>query len=367
MRRSAALILALGLAFAGPAAAETIRTLKVQLSGSPAQAFAVENLAGSMRVVPGTGDGVVAVATIHAESAELADSMRFEQVSGEKGEPTLRVRYPVHEHTAYRFGRSHRGDDDSGGGGFIDWLFGGGGSNGIKYDGVRVSVSSHRGVVLWADVEVQVPKTAIVAKFKNHVGPISGQGVQGRIRFDTGGGDVEVKDVSGEIVADTGSGNVLASGVEGSLVCDTGSGDCRVDGFKGGDLKCDTGSGTVRVEAARARRIAVDTGSGDVRVRAADAEEFLADTGSGDVELSLAGGHLSRVKADTGSGSVRLRLGAEASFEAHASTGSGDVFSHYADAQAIVHGKEVVGYRRGDGRIRINVETGSGDVVLEPR
>jgi hypothetical protein len=53
-------------------------------------------------------------------------------------------------------------------------------------------------------------------------------------------------------------------------------------------------------------------------------------------------------------------------FEAHANTGSGDVRSHYTDAQAIVHGKEVVGWRRGDGRIRIDVDTGSGDFVVEP-
>lgn len=40
--------------------------------------------------------------------------------------------------------------------------------------------------------------------------------------------------------------------------------------------------------------------------------------------------------------------------------------SRFSDAQPIVHGKQVVGYRRGDGKIRIDVETGSGDVVIEP-
>jgi hypothetical protein len=362
VRQALALVLPLGLAIANPAAAEATRTLRVQLQGDPAQPFAVENLAGTMSVVPGSGDTVVAVATVHAESDELAASMRFEQVRGEKGVPTLRVRYPVDRHSVYRYG----GRAKDGGGGFLDWISGGGG-NRLKYDDHRVSVSGSRGVVLYADVEIQVPRKVIDAHFRNHVGSISAQGVEGRVKFDTGSGDVTIRDAKGAIMADTGSGDVQASDVEGSFVCDTGSGECNVSGFKGDNLKCDTGSGTVRVDAASARRIAVDTGSGDVRVRAIDVEEFAADTGSGDVELAVEGSRLARVNADTGSGSVRLRLGPEASFEAHASTGSGDVVSRYRDAEAIVRGKEVVGYRRGDGRIRIDVETGSGDVVLEPR
>ena len=69
---------------------------------------------------------------------------------------------------------------------------------------------------------------------------------------------------------------------------------------------------------------------------------------------------------DTGSGSVRLGLGADASFEVLAETGSGDVVSRYEDAQAIVRRREVVGYRRGTAQARISVDTGSGDIVVEP-
>jgi len=82
--------------------------------------------------------------------------------------------------------------------------------------------------------------------------------------------------------------------------------------------------------------------------------------------VELEGSRLQRVNADTGSGNVRLRLGRDASFHLRASTGSGDVISRYADGEAIRDGRKVVGYRRGDGRIRIHADTGSGDVVLEP-
>ena len=358
------LLAALCVAASSPARAEATRQLRVELSGDPGRAFAVENLAGTMRVTVGSGDAVVAVATVHAESEELAASMRFEQVSDRQGIPTLRVRYPVDRHRAYRFGRSRSGSDNSWS--WLEGLFGWGGNSSIDYDGVRVSVSGDRGVMVYADVEVQVPRRRLDAAFRNRVGPLSADGVQGRLRFDSGSGSINVRALEGEVVADTGSGDVHADGLRGSFSCDTGSGDCEVTGFSGEDLSCDTGSGDVRVVNAQARRLKLDTGSGDVNVREANAQELEADTGSGDVEADLEGSRLERVKADTGSGNVRFKLGPEASFHVQASTGSGDVVSHYSDAEAIRDGRKVVGYRRGDGRIRIHADTGSGDVVVEP-
>ncbi len=99
---------------------------------------------------------------------------------------------------------------------------------------------------------------------------------------------------------------------------------------------------------------------------AGDIEEFRAGTGSGNVRLENKGSRLARVKADTGSGNVTLRLAADAAFEALADQGSGDISMGYKDAQAIVKHKEVIGYRRGDARIKIDVDTGSGDLTIEP-
>ena len=349
---------------AAPARAEATRELRVQLSGDPGRSFAVENLAGAMRVTATAGEAVVAVATVHAESEDLAAAVRFEQVSGPKGVPTLRVRYPVDRHRSFRYGGASSRSD-----GLFSWLesiFGAVGGNSIEYDGTRVSVSSKRGVVLYADVEVQVPRRALEAAFLNRVGPLSGDGVRGRLRFDTGSGTVTVRGLEGDVVADTGSGDVHAEDLKGSFRCDTGSGDCEVTSFSGEDLSCETGSGDVRVVRVDARRLKLHTGSGDVTVREAEAEELVADTGSGDVEVDLDGSRLRRVNADTGSGNVRLGLGPAAAFDVRARTGSGDLISRYADAEAIRDGRKVVGYRRGDGHIRIHADTGSGDVVLEP-
>jgi DUF4097 and DUF4098 domain-containing protein YvlB len=139
-----------------------------------------------------------------------------------------------------------------------------------------------------------------------------------------------------------------------------------VTGFRGEAHALDTGSGNLLASEIETRTLRADTGSGDVRVSRAQAEEVNADTGSGSLDLELTGPSLARVKADTGSGDVRIRLAKDASFEVRADMGSGDLESGFADAQPIVNRRQVVGYRRADGRIKIEVDTGSGDITVEP-
>lgn len=235
-------------------AAEATRTLHAELNVAPGQAFAIENLAGAMRVVAGDGDAVVAVATVHAESEALADSLRLEPVTGVQGRPALRVRYPLDQHWRIRY----PGAPDSHGGRSRRWFDGG--RTSTKYDGYdHVQVSRDEGVLVYADVEVRVPRRTIDAVFRNVVGPLSGSGVDGRVRFDTGSGNIDVRGSKGDIVADTGSGDVKAESLEGQFTCDTGSGRCEVGGFRGESLRCDTGSGDVEVRGAAAGRIQLDT------------------------------------------------------------------------------------------------------------
>ena len=347
------------LALTSVASAETTRTVRAELSADALGHFAVENLAGTMRVVPASGRTVVAVATVHAETDALANAVRFEQVSGRMGVPTLRVRYPLDEESSLRYpGRSKES-------GFLGSIFGGSSSN-TEYDGHKVKVSDKGGVLLYADVEVQVPRHLDNAVFRNLVGFLEGKGLEGKILFDSGSGDITIASVKGEIKTDTGSGDVTATDASGSFSCDTGSGDCDLTGFSGDTVHCEVGSGDVTIRKVTALHMDVHTGSGDVRVTEGDIEEFLAGTGSGSVRLENHGTRLTRVKADTGSGDVVLRLAPDASFEALADQGSGDLLVRYKDAEPIVRHKEVIGYRRGDARTKIDVDTGSGDLTIEP-
>jgi hypothetical protein len=352
--------LTLALTFVFPAAlhADATQTVRGEMA-VPAGHFTVENLIGSMKVTTG-GDRITAVATVRAETEEIAREIRFEQGTDRHGLPVLRLRYPFGRSTTYRFPESRPGRRS--------WPFDGDHKGWTtEYGGRRdVRLSTRSGLRVEADLEVQVPARALDAMFRNVVGPIEGTALQGKVRLDTGSGDVTFRGGSGDLVADTGSGHVLAQDVEGRFNCDTGSGTCDVRGFKGDALRCDTGSGEVIVSGARARRVVLDTGSGEVHVTGSEAEDVSVDTGSGDVEIETSGARLARVSADTGSGSVHLRLGSDAEFEARAEVGGGEIVNRYPDAQPIVRRDEVVGYRRGSGRIRINVDTGSGDVVIEP-
>ena len=340
-------------------AAESTRSLKVELSPAAAAHFRVENLAGSMQVLPARDGKVTAVATIHAESDKLASLMRFEQVSGEGGVPTLRVIYPLDRYDTIRFGSKDHEE------GFLSFLTGS--STNTTYDGRRVRISGSGGVLLYADVEVRVPSiTGLEASFRNVVGALHGEDVEGNLRFDSGSGDISLERLAGEVQADTGSGDVKAVNLSGTFSCDTGSGDCSLNGFQGEKLSLNVGSGDVTVKSGKVRAISADTGSGDIHVLDTEVERFDADTGSGDVVLESRGSRLSMVKADTGSGDVTLRLSPQATFEARADQGSGRVRTGYKDADAILEDRHVIGYRRGDTRIRIDVSTGSGDLTIEP-
>jgi len=365
MRPSAARIVLPVLALAAAvsvASAETTRVVRAELSSDALGHFAVENLVGTMKIVPSSGRQVVAVATVHAESDDLAKTIRIEQVSGKLGVPTLRVRYPLQDERTLRYpGPDKHGRSE----GFLESWFDGL-STSTEYDGRHVKISSRGGVLLYADVEVQVPRHLDNAAFRNMVGRLEGSGLDGKILFDAGSGDIDIDSVKGDIKTDTGSGDVKASGLSGSFSCDTGSGNCDLSDFSGETLRCDVGSGDVTIRGAKAQRLDVDTGSGDVHVLEADLEEFTADTGSGDVRLENRGARLARVKADTGSGNVLLRLTPDASFEALADQGSGDITMRYKDATPIVRHKELIGYRRGDAKTKIDVDTGSGDLTIEP-
>jgi Toastrack DUF4097 len=341
-------------------AADSTRTLKAELSSQAAVHFCVENLVGTMKVVPGEGSKVVAVATVHAESDEMAGQMRFERVSGKGGVPTLRVIYPLDRYETLRYDSRHRSH------GALSGIFGASNTS-TRYDGHTVKISSHEGVVLYADLEIQVPAAkSVEARFHNEVGRLDAQRLEGKLDFDSSGGDIALEHLKGEVKADTGSGDVKATDLSGSFTCDTGSSDCILSGFEGDKIALDVGSGDVTVKSATVRRISADTGSGDILVTDSDVESFDADTGSGDVTFESTGDRLAMVKADTGSGDVILRLDPQATFEVRADQGSGDIRTGFKDAQAIVQRKQVVGYRRGDARIRIDVSTGSGDLSIDP-
>jgi len=90
----------------------------------------------------------------------------------------------------------------------------------------------------------------------------------------------------------------------------------------------------------------------------------VADTGSGDVDIEYTGGTVDDLVIDTGSGSARLTLPEGASARVIIDSGSGDVIVNRTGAIFERRGDDGTVLRFGDGRGRIRIDTGSGNVVI---
>ena len=130
----------------------------------------------------------------------------------------------------------------------------------------------------------------------------------------------------------TGSGELAVRGVRGGVVAQTGSGDVLLDRVGGGVVTAETGSGEVRaIGVSATESLRAETGSGDVLMSLDRAPKDTAvDTGSGVVEMTVPD-VVYRVSTETGSG----------------------------EQQVTVDNDD-------DAPRRLRVETGSGDVVVQP-
>ncbi len=349
----------LSMLFAAAAAAraETSRTLRLELSGADASRFAVENLVGTTRVTAGSGDRVEIVATVDAESAELADAVRLERVSDGPVPATIRVRYPYDKVSTFRY----RAPGDHG-----DDFFGWSGSDSYDYDGRRVRVSRGRGRELSADLEVRVPAAKVEARFLQLVGLVEAEGLQGELGFRVASADLRLRRLDGKLHLEGSSGDVRARDIRGSWTSDFSSGDCILDGFDGDLLSLHTTSGDAALRSIRARRAEFESTSGDLRLAEADLQELSAEATSGDVAFEAAGTGLKDVRIRTSSGDVSLRLPAGSSFDVEADQSSGDMDVAFSDGSVVNHRDRVVGYRHGSGGAHIRVRTSSGDLTVSP-
>lgn len=358
-RRPSALLIGsfLALAPASSRAADTVRTLKAELSGPDAAHFAVDNLVGTMRISAGSGAAVTVVATVYAESAELADAVRLERVAGEGGAAALRVRYPYDKVSTFRY----RAPSDDG-----DLVGAWASSSDYDYDGHHVRVSRGRGKWLHADLEIQVPAGRLRAGFRNLEGLLEADGLQGQLHFEVSSADMRLLRLDGDIELDGSSGDVRARDIKGNWKSDFSSGDTDLDGFEGGSLSFEASSGDIVLRSVRAKKADFDTSSGDVRLVDANLEEFSAKATSGDVALQAVGSGLKQVRITTSSGDVHLRLPAAAAFEVDADQSSGDMVVGFSDGESVNRHENLVGYRHGAGGARIRVKTSSGDLTISP-
>jgi len=334
------------------AASGSAQTTRYVLKGD---SVAVYNLVGGLRVEPGSGSDVAVQVTRGG-----ADAARLEVQSGPlRGRETLRIIYPEDVISLPDWGRGWnttlRVRDDG--------TFGDGGN--WRREGREVRITGRgRGLEAYADLRVSVPAGRRVAlhlgvgkAFVSNVdgvivvdvasADVSADRTRGTLRIETGSGNIDVRDASGEVTLETGSGDVTATGVHGGT----------------GRVRFATGSGNITLTGADAAQMHVETGSGDITVTGAKADELSFETGSGSVDVALTA-TFSTLSIETGSGDVTLRVPPTIGAEVELDTGSGDFDLGGLTIQVRRLEEDHITGTIGDGKGRLSIETGSGNVRL---
>ncbi len=387
-RLPALLVLCVGLAgpllLSGPggpadARAEVEQKREVKRTFEVRGPVALENLAGRVtaRLAPGGGTATTITATIHAaaknEAAaeELLAALDL-RLTEENGGLKVEARYPLDRHRTYRF---PAGMD---------------GSNTIEstYDGKKIRITTRDeddAIALWVDFDLELARgvglrgkqmagsfelTGIdgPVDLESSWGDMSFSGMSGPLEAGTGAGRLSVKGQRGDVTLATGSGDIVVTDVTGSLVAEAGSGDVNVD-KAAGRVEIATGSGDVEVRAAGAA-VKVATGSGDARVVDVRGRDIEVGTGSGSIQVDspalFKGPAPARASLATGSGDIILTIDDEASMLLDFDSGNGEVKSSQALSGRLerVGGRDARRYQIGAGASHVEVDTGSGDVVL---
>ena len=105
-------------------------------------------------------------------------------------------------------------------------------------------------------------------------------------------------------------------------------------------------------------------GSGDIDVTSASGDELSFETGSGAVDVALVS-TFSSLHIETGSGDVTLKVPPTLGAEVDLDTGSGDIDLGGLTLQVRRIEHDHVRGTLGDGKGRVSVETGSGNVHLQ--
>jgi lia operon protein LiaG len=320
---------------------------------------AIYNLAGEVRIEPGPGPAVTTQVTRGGAEAGKIKVLRGEI----DGRETLRLVYPSdriqypgmsdESSTQLRvrddgtFSDNDHGDDDH---------------DRKREEGRRVTIVAHgQGLDAHADLKVLVPRGREVAIYLA-VGKVTAANVEGNLKIDASNAPINSTNCRGDLNIDVGSGAVQVSQQRGELEVDTGSGSVSVSDVRGENIQIETGSGQVTGTDVRSNQLSINTGSGDIQVSSLNAPQVNLETGSGAVTADMTG-ELWNLSVNTGSGDVTLKapptLGAEVDIE----TSSGDIETDF-EVSVTRHARDHMTGRIGDGRGKIDIETGSGEIKL---
>jgi DUF4097 and DUF4098 domain-containing protein YvlB len=228
---------------------------------------------------------------------------------------------------------------------------------------VRITGRSRNGLEAFADLRVSLPAGKTIGLYLG-VGKAFLSNVDGNIRVSVASADVAADRTRGALRVGTGSGNVDLRTASGDVKLETGSGDITVSGMQGARLELSTGSGNVTVTDGKATNLDIETGSGDIEATGASGDDLSFNTGSGNVNVALIATFTS-LHIETGSGDVTLKVPPTLGAQVDLDTGSGDIDLGGLTLQVRRIEHDHVTGTLGDGKGRLSVETGSGNVRLQ--
>lgn len=319
--------------------------------------ISIYNLAGQLRVQPGSGSDVVVEITRGGR-----DASQLKLATGViRGAQTLRVIYPsdriVYSNMNRRSQATVRVNDDG--------TFDEGDYNRDSYDrrrGDRVEIrDSGSGLDAHADLVVSVPKGQRVT-VRVGVGEANVANVDGDLRVSVSAGHLSSEHTRGLLSLDAGSGGMTVSDAQGDVTLDAGSGGVTVTGVRGDELGIDAGSGSVRGSDIDVKTLKIDVGSGGLRLDRVKSPRVEVDAGSGRTSLDLLS-VVDRLHIESGSGGVEVRLPSSQGADVDIETGSGGIDSDFAVQTTRMQRNHIHG-KIGDGRGSIKIEAGSGGVRL---
>jgi lia operon protein LiaG len=313
--------------------------------------LAIYNLAGVLRVEPGTGTDVVVIVETGG-----SDAGRLKVTTGVlRGHDGLRVIYPEDVIVYPTMGRHSNSDFDVN----DDGTFGDRGGDGEHRVRIRGDGS---GLEAWADLTVKVPAGKSVTMHVG-VGKATVTNVDGRIKVDLASADANATGAKGILGISTGSGDIHVTDATADLKLETGSGDVTVTRVTDSEIKVETGSGDVKGDHVTTGHLDLNSGSGSITVASVKAPDIALETGSGDVDIGLVDG-VQTLEGNTGSGSITLAVPSTLGADVELDTGSGEIDLGGVEVKVRKLRNDHLSGTIGNGGGRIKLEAGSGDISL---
>jgi len=344
------------------------KSLTIEPEVKAGTTLVVENLLGSVHVVPSQSKGsvrvearVVAEAKTPEEAEALAESIRLEPHA--EGDTTrVHVAWPVDRFTAYR-------PPKSGVKGLLKrWaapMLRGGST--VEYDGQLIQVGPERKATgLSVDVTVTLPYD-MSATIRQSVGLIEGRALRGRLRMETVDGDISFERCFGHVTARTERGEVRVSSFQGEeLDVSTAQGNMELTDVRSDRARLHTDAGAIRGLRVTAGELVIESASGDVKLGGLEPTTADVKTGSGKVDLATHLKSLRNAVIQTATGDVILRVGELTHFDLHAETKSGLVKTMGMTLDLLEQDGQASKLQHGQGGPELRVSALGGSVVVRP-